>query len=357
VIPHSPSYRLGVVEGYFGKQWSWQCRRDYAQFLQSQAFTSYIYAPKNDAFLRKQWHVPYNDSDLQQLVSLREHYSHHRIEFGIGLSPYELYRDFSAANKTLLANKLTQLNRINPETLCILFDDMMGDLADLASIQLDIVDFIRSRSSATRFILCPTYYSYDPLLSKYFGVAPEHYLDQLGQQLAPDMDIFWTGPKVISAEYPAVHLMEVAQRLQRKPLLWDNYPVNDAKRLTPFLHLGPFPKRDSHQLQTLCAGHLCNPMNQGYLSQLSLWTLAAIYRGSVSPVTLDGALHALCSAQLAGYLGEDQIRFQQEGLEKFSQADIVRFIDRYTSCSTEAMSAEIISWLKGDYTFDPACLT
>ena len=350
-------FRLGVVEGYFGQQWSWECRLDYAPFLQTQGFSSYIYAPKNDPFLRKQWQSPYPDNMLDQLVGLQRVYAAHQLEFGLGLSPFELYRNFSQTSKTLLAAKLEQLNQINPDTLCILFDDMMGDLADLPEIQLDIVDFIRSRSTATRFVLCPTYYSSDPLLSKYFGKAPEHYLEKLGQQLDRDVDIFWTGPKVISSEYPAEHLLEVAQRLQRKPLLWDNYPVNDARRLTPFLHLSPFPHRDPAQLKSLCTGHLCNPMNQGYLSQLPLWTLAAQYRSEAACATFSNAVQALCSPELAALLLEDHVHFQQTGLENLETHAIAGIKQRYASLPASPLVNEIIAWLDGHYTFDPACLT
>src|SRR5690606_14309512 len=99
----------------------------------------------------------------------------------------------------------------------------------------------------------------------------------LGASLDKAIDVFWTGPQVISHSYPRDHLLEVADKLQRKPFLWDNYPVNDARRLTPFLHLQAFTGR-SKALRDLCSGHLANPMNQAWLSQLPLATLAALYR-------------------------------------------------------------------------------
>ncbi|MDR2213991.1 MAG: beta-N-acetylglucosaminidase domain-containing protein, partial [Pseudomonadales bacterium] len=48
-------YPFGVIEGYFGRQWNWDCRRDYAAFLRAQGFNAYVYAPKNDIYLRKAW--------------------------------------------------------------------------------------------------------------------------------------------------------------------------------------------------------------------------------------------------------------------------------------------------------------
>src|SRR5688572_8834688 len=80
-------FRLGVVEGYFGRQWSWEARREYAPFLAAHGCNSYVYAPKNDAWLRKQWEVPFPLAHLDALRDLRQHYQQHDIEFGIGLSP------------------------------------------------------------------------------------------------------------------------------------------------------------------------------------------------------------------------------------------------------------------------------
>ena len=119
-----PSFRLGIVEGFFGRQWSWSARKNMAGFLAAQHFNSYVYAPKNDVYFRKQWQVPCPDAHLLNLQDLSLHVRQLGLDFGIGLSPFEVYRDFSAANRLLLQNKIAQINEIAPQTLCILFDDI-----------------------------------------------------------------------------------------------------------------------------------------------------------------------------------------------------------------------------------------
>ncbi|MES2606612.1 MAG: beta-N-acetylglucosaminidase domain-containing protein, partial [Pseudomonadota bacterium] len=283
-------FRLGVVEGFFGRQWSWQARRDHALFLAQQQFTTYLYAPKNDVHLRKQWFEPYPADIFAELKSLAAYAGSLGVEFGVGLSPFELYRDFSAGNRDKLLRKLDQLNQLEAPLLAVLFDDMLGDLPGLAATQLAIFECIRTYSNAKHFMLCPTYYSDDPLLIKHFGKQPERYLDELGQALPKAVDIFWTGPKVISQDYPRDHLLEVGARLRRKPLLWDNYPVNDAKRLTQFLHLLPFEQRaeGNFSLQPiveLCSGLLANPMNQCALSKVPLANLSALFQQVTTATT------------------------------------------------------------------------
>jgi hyaluronoglucosaminidase len=356
----TPAFRIGIVEGFFGRQWSWQARQDQASFLAQQQFSTYLYAPKNDVYLRKQWFNPYPPEQFAQLKALATHAAQLHIEFGVGLSPFELYRDFSASQRDLLLRKIDQLNQLEAPLLAILFDDMLGALPGLASTQLAIVDCIRQHSTAQHFMLCPTYYSDDLLLVKHFGQQPEHYLAELGQALPPEISLFWTGPKVVSHCYPCDHLLEVAARLRRKPLLWDNYPVNDAKRLTHFLHLLPFSQRGNQQfdlapIAELCSGLLANPMNQAYLSQIALSSLSEQFHTLFGKA--DAAPHTSNTPAVLKLLAVDSERFQTTGLESFAEQEREQLLARYQACLPHPMALEVCEWLQGLYTFDPHCLT
>ena len=353
------TFRLGTVEGFFGRQWSWQARRDHADFLAQQQFTTYLYAPKNDNWLRKQWFELYPAAQFDELLSLAQHTKKCGLEFGIGLSPFELYRDFSTSNRDKLKRKLDQLNQLKAPLLAVLFDDMLGDLPGLADTQLAIFECIRQHSNASHFMLCPTYYSDDPLLVKHFGPQPERYLQQLGEALPPEVGIFWTGPKVISPSYPRDHLLEVGARLQRRPLLWDNYPVNDAKRLTAFLHLQAFAQRDSghfsmNPIVELCSGLLANPMNQAALSKISLASLMQLFDAVTNRKSSNMPIGNTAVLKL---LDTDTQRFQFAGLEKISDIERNQLLSRYRAHLPDSMAEEVCEWLEGKYAFDPACLT
>lgn len=349
-------FKLGVVEGFFGTPWSWGARYAFAGFLRDHGFNTYIYAPKNDRLLRSDWYLPYPEERLVQLNTLAQHYHKQQLEFGIGFSPFELYRDFNPQKQQMLASKLDQINAIGPSILCILFDDMRGSIPDLAKNQAIITDFITEHSNASAFVFCPTYYSDDEKLLTHFGAMPENYLQNLGKLLDPAIDIFWTGPNVFSKHYPPEHLQLVADRLRRKPLIWDNYPVNDAQRLCDYLHLEPFPDH-SQTLQEYCKGHLANPMNQAYLSRLPLYSLAQQYLGHPEKATLTAATEALCDKELATLLQEHAGLFQHQGLASMDDAKRSLLKQQYADWRDDPMVQELYDWIDGRYAFDPACLT
>lgn len=347
-----------MVEGFFGKSWSWESRTQYAQFLSGNGFTTYLYAPKNDDYFRKLWKEPCPTSHLDALTRLATHYKGAGIEFAIGLSPFELYKDFSSAGQDALSRKLEEINTINPDILCILFDDMPGAVDNLADEQLKIMDFVTRHSKARDYIFCPTYYSNDPLLETHFGKRPEKYLEELGGQLDSRIDIFWTGPNVFTSEFTEDHLHEITGKLSRKPLLWDNYPVNDSKTLAGNLHFAPFMNR-SPELKNLTQGHMANPMNQASLSQIALYSLGKLYQedGFNSETILEEAFNTLCPPKISALLLEDSIHFQNKGLENFSAEDIKMLMTRYSPFQEHPMVSELLDWLNGDYAFDPQCLT
>ena len=356
----SERYRIpvGIIEGFFGSPWRWQDRAAYAPFLRELGFDFYIYAPKSDRHLRQQWREPWPADMAESAAALAETYRAAGVRFGLGLSPYELHLEDDPGQAAALEAKVRQLNQVRPEILCILFDDMRGAAPDLAARQLRIVDKIVADSAAESFIVCPTYYSFDPTLEAVFGTRPEGYLAELGRRLDPEIALFWTGPQICSRRYPGDHLVEVASLLRRKPFLWDNYPVNDSAAMAPFLHLGPFRDRPAG-LQDLIAGHAANPMNQAWLSRIPLRTLADSYREGPA-YDPDAAFAAACrrvgDAALADLLIADRTAFQETGLEKMTAEQRRALARRYDAFAGNPYAEEVRAWLAGEYPFDPDCL-
>lgn len=93
----------------------------------------------------------------------------------------------------------------------------------------------------------------------------------LGSKLALDIDILWTGPKVISKELTVELIQEVTEVLRRPPVVWDNLHANDYDQKRVFL--GPYSGR-SPELIPLLRGVLTNPNCEFHANAIAIHTLA-----------------------------------------------------------------------------------
>ncbi len=345
---------LGVIEGFFGPQWRWTERAAGARFLAERGFAFYFFAPKRCDALRRRWSEPWPAAEWRRLVALRGRYREAGVAFGVGLSPFALYRRFDAQAERSLAERIETLNRLELDLLGVLFDDMPAGEPDLASRQCRIVERVRAASNAAAIALCPTYYSDDPVLDAFSGPRPPRYLETLGAELAPDVHVFWTGPEVCSSVIDRRHLEEVRERLGRPVLLWDNYPVNDGPRMSCRLHLRAFTGR-AELPGAPVTGHGANPMNAARLSQIPLATLAMLYADpSVyePEQALRAALGMLCDDETARCLFEDLGRLQDIGLDGLDPEERRALRRRYGALDG-AFAAEVAAWLDGAYAPTP----
>src|ERR1700691_1852986 len=101
---------LGLIEGFYGKPWSWEARGEAVAFLAPHGYRFYYYAPKADAFLRRRWREPHPREMETELRRFSRHCRSLGVRFGVGLSPYEIYRSFDAEAREALAAKLAILD-------------------------------------------------------------------------------------------------------------------------------------------------------------------------------------------------------------------------------------------------------
>jgi hyaluronoglucosaminidase len=338
---------LGLIEGYYGRPWSWSERTWVAGFLASHGYDFFLYAPKADAYLRRRWREPHPEPEALALAAFGAHCAELGLAFGVGLSPFEIYRAFDAEAKAALAGKLQQLDALGVRRLAILFDDMRGDIPDLAVRQAEIVHWIGARTRAETLIVCPTYYSDDESLDLFFGERPAAYLETLGRTLDPTVQVFWTGPEVCSRELKPGHLERVGDLLGRKPLLWDNYPVNDGPRMSGHLHLRAFTGR-SAAIAPLIAGHAVNPALQPVLTCVPALSLIESYEKGEAydyGAAFRRAAEEVLGQDLAAQVARRLTALQDLGLEHLGEG-VERLRARFAAIDHPA-AREIVSWLDG----------
>ncbi len=340
---------LGVIEGFFGRPWPWPARRDAVRFLRPHGYLFYLYAPKGDAFLRRRWRDPYPKAELEALGLFAKACRAAGARFGVGLTPFELHLHPDRSWREDLKRKLGQLGQLKLDDLAILFDDMKGDVPELAERQAAIVHAAAETGVARRILTCPSYYSDDPILDVAFGPRPEGYLKRLGTLLDPAIEMMWTGEEVCARQFTPGHLARVAEAMRRRPFLWDNYPVNDGARMAQHLHLRAFTGRPAG-IGPLIAGHGVNPASQPLLSRVPLLTLAESYaRGDVYEY---GAAFARAAGEVLGPALAERVRrdlltLQDRGRDRLGER-LATLRDRYAAFDHPA-AREIVAWLDGHW--------
>ncbi|MBT8138921.1 MAG: beta-N-acetylglucosaminidase domain-containing protein [Gammaproteobacteria bacterium] len=348
---------LGVVEAYYGRQWTHEERLQVIPALPALGLTVYVYAPKGDASLRREWRVPFTTQQLDSLGSLFSCCRASGVRAGLGFTPHGLGSLDDVSEREALLRKARQIAALHLDELYILFDDLPSTGNSMALEQLRIVELLVSHCGVDSVVVCPSYYSTDPVLEKVFGPRPKNYWQEWGSGLDASIGLCWTGEAVCSEHYSKHNLAFIAAAYRRTPVLWDNYPVNDSAKLCKYLRLQAFSGREPW-LADYTAAHMANPMNQARLSLLPLATLARCYAaGSTSelPAAWGSAVESLPEA-LALQLAKDAGTFSDLGLDAIRPREKDQLLGLYSGFDN-AEALEVMAWLNGEYAFDPECLT
>ena len=111
-------------------------------------------------------------------------------------------------------------------------------------------------------------------------IATSEYLKTIGSKLAPDIDVMWTGDKVIPKDITVSSLEEITIALKRPPVIWDNEHANDYDQRR--VYLGPYSNRSPEIIPKL-RGVMTNPNCEYGANFVAIHSLAAW-----SSCTVDG---------------------------------------------------------------------
>ena len=277
VIADFPSFlERGVVEGFYGTPWTHQDRIDILRFEGAHGMNVYYYAPKDDPYHRKLWRDAYPSEDLKRLGELVDTAHHNFVDFCFAISPglsmaYSSEQDFQ-----VLTHKLASVGKLGVSCYALFLDDVPQDLEDaqdkaqfktLAQAHTYLTNklhkYLTAQSSENRLVLTPTTYTNE--------WGSRDYIQELGKGVDRGVSIVWTGPKVFSPAITVEQAREWGGYIQRKPIVWDNFPVIDG---SPWRrHLGPLTGREPN-LPSVLRGLFSNPMNQAHASMIPLQTIA-----------------------------------------------------------------------------------
>ena len=278
------TFLSGTIEGFYGKPWTFDERLELFAWMAQWGLNTYLYAPKDDLHHRAIWREPYSDSESTAIGELIAGAREQNVRFVFALSPGLDIRYGRVSEIERIAARFEQLLELRCEHFALLFDDIPDEFepdaagsSSLASAQSivanTVFEWLRSRIPDARFLFCPTAYCSQMVERKLGG---EEYLPTIGRELAPEIDVLWTGPHIVSHEISLEHVKAVAETLRRKPLIWDNLHANDYDPRRFFC--GPFSGRPV-ELRDAVSGILSNPNNEFPLNYVPLRTLAAFCAG------------------------------------------------------------------------------
>lgn len=344
----NPAPELGLIEGRFGRIWDEAERSHVVETLAGAGYAFYHYGPKADRSLRREWRQSHDADQTEALMRLSAECRAAGMRFGMAITPVGSTHPFDDAARADLKRRVAELDAIGIDDLAVLFDDLRGDMPELAARQAEVVNFCADLTHAAQVYTCPTYYSDDPVLDLVFADRPADYLGDLGRGLDPAVQVYWTGEEVCSREIGSAHLERVAGELGRRVCLWDNYPVNDGARMSRFLHLRAFTGRPA-RIADHVSGHAINPAVQAHLGCIPALTLPMAYQQGddyAYGAAFTAAARQVLGEEFAAMLQQDIAALQDVGHERLgSRADRLRA--RYTPIDHPA-AREIVRWLDGN---------
>ena len=351
---------LGIIEGFYGRQYTTDERDELMSFISDKGYSYYIYAPKNDKALRREWEKPFDSAKKELLVHMSDMCTKLHLDFGVGISPLQITKEKDRLLNVLIKKIDWILETTNTKIIAILFDDISLYTNEEGKKQNEIIkevhSYLKNKNSNIRLIFCPTYYTFDPILDKVFGQRPVQYYEDIVRDLDKSIEIFWTGNKVLSRTITKEDIEKANYLWGRKVTLWDNYPVNDGKFISRHIYTRPFKNRSN--LDGIALSHAVNPMLECKLNEVALESLLSCYKG-LDEDTIDK--DRIC--RLKKLLPESYEKISDildilndEGIEALSEKMLDRLKKEISVDKTKA-SKEISDFLGGVYKFDESCLT
>lgn len=269
----SPFAVRGVIEGFYGNPWTQAQRLDMVDWLAARGMTTFVYGPKDDPLVRRNWREPYTGEALERICELAARCAARGVDFVYCIAPGLSIRYSSADDIAALCAKVDGVRSVGAAGIAVLLEDIPPVLLDaddraafddIADAHAALLRAVRDHLGAGEWLIaCPLVYH---------GAGDEPYLTRLAAGIDPAIDLFWTGPQICSRELAAADAERFAAAVGRPPLYWDNYPVNDVA-MGWELHVGPYLRRDA-DLGLVSRGVIANPMELYEASKIPLGTIA-----------------------------------------------------------------------------------
>ncbi|MBL8743465.1 MAG: beta-N-acetylglucosaminidase domain-containing protein [Myxococcales bacterium] len=228
---------FGVVEGFYGRPWSFEARTDLVRLLGESGLTTYLYAPKSDPEHRARWWEPLGQPSLEAFRELGRVADAAGVRLVYGIAPERLFgtknlrvrkeRDLEGDAFRALVKRLASLVDCGIREIALLFDDTWPTvLPRLASFEKG-----RAHALIATRLASALGVEVAVVPAVYFGRAADlsrgalEYLRGLASQ-GPLLSA-WTGARIFSSYVSVADLDAVERATGLRLWLWNNAIAND----------------------------------------------------------------------------------------------------------------------------------
>lgn len=258
----------GVVEGFYGKPWSFQDRINQLNFYGENKINTYIYGPKDDPYHSSpNWRKPYPTKEAGYIKRMTEVAKDNKVDFVWAIHPGKDIK-WNQEDRTNIINKFEAMYDLGVRNYAVFFDDISGEGTN-PNKQAELLNYIHSnfilkKNDVGALIMCPTEYN------KSWSNISRGYLPTLGEKLHQDIRIMWTGDRVVADIYKT-SLEWVNKYIKRNAYIWWNYPVTDYVR--NHLLMGAVYGNDT-DIKDMVSGFMSNPMERAEASKVAIYSVA-----------------------------------------------------------------------------------
>ena len=141
---------LGIVEGFYGESLDFVDRNSIIKLLSENNLNYYLYAPKEDPFLRNHLDLeptPEWQNAFKDFVDLS---NESNVTIGVGLAP------INKKHTADLAKKIELFMNLGVSSFSLLFDDIEQEFS--LSEQLELFEQTKTKFNGINLNFCPTVY-------------------------------------------------------------------------------------------------------------------------------------------------------------------------------------------------------
>ena len=238
----------GYVEGFYGRFFDCDFRRDLLLKVFELGLNSYLYAPKEDKFHRICWKDDYPTEQTKHFEELFDIAARKNANFIPAVAPglsYDAETDY-----IFLRKKIKYFQNLGAKSFALTLDDIPCR-QKLGSEHGELLKVIKNDFPDMQILFCPTVYA-DDLIAE----NDSDYLFDLCRNIPNGILILWTGESTISKKIDSDSLLLATELFGKNIVIWDNFYCNDYAPNRIFV--GDYQSRDLKFCNDKLSGLLIN---------------------------------------------------------------------------------------------------